>query len=75
MEAGITVEYAKEQLEIWLKANAVIATGQSYKIGTRWLTRVDSSSILEQIKFWQNQVNQLSRRGRNRIWSIVPRDN
>ena len=35
--AGITKEEAKKHLDIWLEAEAQIATGQSYQIGTRQL--------------------------------------
>ena len=50
-------------------------TGQSYKIGSRSLTRVDSATILNQIKYWERQISNLSKRGRNNIYRIVPRDN
>jgi len=74
MTYGITLKTAQEQLEIWLEASKIVATGQSYKIGTQSLTRANLSEILKQIKYWQGQVNQLSRRGRNRMYRAVPRD-
>jgi len=72
--AGITLQQAQEQLEIWLEASREVATSQSYRIGTRWLTRADLGDIQKQIQYWQSQVSQLSRRGRNRVYRTVPRD-
>lgn len=76
--AGITLKEAKEHLAIWLKAEAEIATSQSYTIGTRSLTRANLKEVREQIKFWQNKVAELegaaAKRGRNRIYRAVPRD-
>jgi hypothetical protein len=73
--AGITLEIAKEQLDIWLEASREVAISQSYRIGTRWLTRADLGDIAAQIKYWENKVAQLSRKGRNRMYGVVPRDN
>ena len=72
--AGITLEQAQKQLEIWIKAEREVATSQSYKIGARTLTRADLRQVREQIKFWDNKVNQLSRGGRNKVYRAVPRD-
>ena len=71
---GITLETAKNHLDAWLEAELTIVTGQSYRIGTRSLTRADLKEVREQIKYWNGQVNQLSRRGRNRVYRVVPRD-
>jgi len=72
--AGITLEIAKEQLEIWLEASREVAISQSYRIGSRWYTRADAGVIQKQIQYWQGQVVQLSRRGRNRVIRVVVRD-
>ena len=76
--AGITLEEARKHLEVWLSAEAEIATSQSYTIGTRSLTRANLKEVREQIKFWQNKVAELencaARKGRNRIYRAVPRD-
>ena len=51
---------------------------QSYKIGSRSLTKADLGQIRKQIEFWQNRVAQLEntgkRGGRNRVVRVVPRD-
>jgi len=76
--AGITLKEAERHLKTWLAAELEIATSQSYKIGTRMLTRADLSQVREQIKYWQRQVAELEaangRRGRNRVYRAVPRD-
>jgi triosephosphate isomerase len=73
-DMGITLEIAHKHLEAWLNAELAVATGQSYRIGTRSLNRADLKEVSEQIKYWQGQVSQLSRQGRNRVYRIVPRD-
>lgn len=76
--AGITLETAKRHLDEWLEAELVCATGQSYTIGSRTLTRADLAKIGERIKYWNGLVNQLEnaqkRGGRNRTRRIMPRD-
>ena len=58
--AGITLEQAEAQLDTWVAANTAVASGQSYQIGTRQLTRVNSKEIIEQIEFWDAKVKELS---------------
>lgn len=75
---GITKEQAQQHLEMWLNAEAEIATSQSYTIGTRTLTRANLKEVRDQIKFWQNKVAELERtesqKGRNRAYRAIPRD-
>lgn len=76
--AGITLKEAQKHLKIWLKAEAEIATSQSYTIGTRTLTRANLKEVRDQIKFWENKVAELesaaANKGRNRVYRAVPRD-
>ena len=74
--SGITVERAKEYLEIWLDAEKAVATGQSYKIGSRSLTRANLSDIRDSIRYWRNELEKLeSGRGSGaRVLRVVPRD-
>lgn len=76
--AGITLQQAEEHLQVWLQAEIEISTSQSYKIGTRSLTRADLKEVREQIKFWQNKVSEIENtkkhRGRNRVMRAIPRD-
>ena len=73
--SSISLDEAKETLRIWLEAERAVATGQSYKIGSRSLTRANLSEIAERIKFWRNEVEKLEsgRRG-TRVMRIVPMD-
>lgn len=61
--AGITIAQAEEKLALWMEADDAVATGQSYSIGGRALTRADGNLIKENIKFWDNKVKALDRGG------------
>ncbi len=73
-----TLETAKKHLEAWLKAELAVSTGQSYKIGSRQLTRADLAEIRKQIMFWQKEVAKLEAKARGkgprRVIRVVPRD-
>lgn len=72
------IEIARHHLNAWLEAELELTTHQSYKIGSRSLTKADLGEIRKQIEFWQNRVAQLEnaekRGGRNRVVRGVPRD-
>ena len=72
------IEIARHHLNAWLEAELELTTHQSYKIGSRSLTKSDLGEIRKQIEFWQNRVAQLEnaekRGGRNRVVRVVPRD-
>lgn len=72
------IEIARHHLNAWLEAELELTTHQSYKIGSRSLTKADLGQIRKQIEFWQNRVAQLKntekRGGRNRVVRVVPRD-
>ena len=76
MQTWITIDAAKENLQIWLEAQKTVATGQSYKIGTRSLTRASLKEINDMIKYWLNVIEQLEAGvGRGaRVLRGVPRD-
>jgi hypothetical protein len=69
---GITLIQAEEQLAAWLAASTATATGQSYSIAGRSLTRANANEIRDQIKFWDNQVKRLSGGGGIRMSRAVP---
>lgn len=49
-------EKCKAMLEMWMKAEEVIAIGgQSYEIADRRLTRADLGEIRRQIEFWEKR--------------------
>lgn len=72
------IEIARHHLNAWMEAELELTTHQSYKIGSRSLTKADLGQIRKQIEFWQNRVAQLEnaekRGGRNRVVRVVPRD-
>lgn len=74
--AGITLETAQSQLDVWLEAERKVTHGQSYQIGNRMLTYADVTQIGKRIEYWSNKVEELSRKkaGRNRMYHFVPRD-
>lgn len=57
--AGWTLEQARTHLQAFLEAEIAVATGQSYRIGSRSLTRANLSEIKERINFWKNEVERL----------------
>ena len=48
----ISKEIAKQHLEMWLKAEEAVSTGQSYQIEQMQLTRASLKQIRESISFW-----------------------
>jgi len=61
--AGITLAQAEAQLTAWMAASTAVASGQSYSIADRSLTRADARAIQQQIQFWDQKVKDLSRGG------------
>ncbi len=61
--AGITLAQATAQLTAWLAADTAVATGQSYSIAGRALTRPNAAEIRENIQLWDGQVKKLTRGG------------
>lgn len=71
-----TLDEAKEYLAMWIKAEQAVATGQSYKIGSRSLTRASLSEIASRIRYWQSEVERIQsgRPPGMRVMRAVPRD-
>lgn len=67
--AGITLETAKAQLELWTEASSALAKSQSYTIGSRSLTRANASEVLKMINYWSQKVSELecSAKGGRRV--------
>ncbi len=70
--AGITQTQAETNLTAWLAASEAVALNQSYTIADRTLTRANAAWIENMIKFWDGQVQRLSRT-RNRTRYVVPK--
>lgn len=68
----------EQKLQTWLAAEEAVATGQSYQMGSRMLTRASLKQIREQIEYWAGKLDEAEaeekRGGRNRIFQFVPRD-
>ena len=70
------LQTSKLHLQSWFEADLAFATGKSYRIGSRNLTRVDAAEVKERIQFWSNEVDRLEN-GRPkgiRAFRAVPRD-
>jgi len=71
-------ELCREKLNTWLAAEESVATGQSYQIGSRMLTRADLKQIREEMEYWAGKLAEAEAEekygGRNRAWRGVPRD-
>lgn len=61
--AGITLAQAKAKLATWLEAEDAVATGQSYSIDGRTLSRTDADTIDRMVEKWDRRVKRLSRGG------------
>ncbi len=76
--AAVSLETAKKHLEMWLEAESEVAINQAYTIGGKSFTRANLGEIRRQIEYWGNKVQELEniakRKGRNRIYRVVPRD-
>lgn len=58
--AGITLEQAQAQLDVWLEASLKIASGQEYEAFGRKMKRADLGEVNRQITFWENRVKRMS---------------
>lgn len=76
--AAWTLEEAKARLKMWLDAEAAVAIGQAYQIGSRRLDRANLYQIREEILMWKKEVEELESLGRagarRRSFRITPRD-
>ena len=53
--AGITLETAQKQLDLWIAAEEKVTHGQSYQIGNRSLTYADLTQIGKRIDYWSKR--------------------
>lgn len=70
--AGLTLALAQTNLDLWLAADAALASSQSYKIGDRELRRTDAGEVTRKIEYWSQKVALLSNAaaGRGRARTI-----
>lgn len=57
---ALALAIAQAHLDAWVAADLACASGQSYTIGDRQLTRANLPDIRDQIAFWQRTVDQLT---------------
>lgn len=67
--AGTTLAEAETQRQLWLNAMASLASGKSYTIGNRSVTRYEDA--LKMYEFWDKKVQALSRGGL-RFYNVIP---
>ena len=76
--AIFTKELCQKKLNTWLAAEESIATGQSYQIGTRMLTRADLEDVRKDMEYWAGKLAEAEaeekRGGRNSLYRFVARD-
>ena len=76
--AVFSKELCKKKLNTWLAAEEAVATGQSYQIGSRMLTRADLKQIREEMEYWAAKLAKAEAEeksgGRNRAYRLVARD-
>ena len=76
--AVFSKELCQKKLNTWLAAEEAVATGQSYQIGTRMLTRADLKQIRAQMEYWAGKLTEAEAAekhgGRNHLYRFVPRD-
>ena len=76
--AVFSKKLCEQKLNTWLEAEESVATGQSYQIGTRMLTRASQKEIRQEMEYWAGKLAEAEARekagGRNRIYRGIPRD-
>lgn len=72
--AGITLEVAQAQLELWLAADAVVSKKQEYQVEGRTWRAADAAEISRKIDYWNGWVQRLasSRGGGMRVRGVTP---
>lgn len=74
MRARYTLEVAQQHLDAWIAADLALATGKSYSIGTRSLTRANLSEIERSIRYWQEQVDLAKGIRKSKVRLFIPMD-
>lgn len=61
---ALTKAQAQEHLDAWHAADLALATGQSYSIGNRTLTRENAQEVRNMIAYWEGKVRDAESRSR-----------
>lgn len=70
------IDFLKERLELYYAAERRILEGQSYKLGSRELTRANLKEVQDKIKELENDIEKLESSGttKRKVYKVVPRD-
>ncbi len=69
------LERYKRQREQYLRAEEAVLNAQSYKIGSREVTRADLAEITKMIEYLDQRIDSIeSSGGKRQILRIIPRD-
>ena len=64
-----------EMIHLYLDAEKTVLTGQSYKIGTRELTRANLNEIISARQMWENNLEKANNNGnRKQSMQVLIRD-
>ncbi|MBR2209764.1 MAG: hypothetical protein IJ859_13240 [Synergistaceae bacterium] len=68
------LEISEKRLELYLKAEQAILSGQSYEIGDRKLTRANLKDVVDTINSLKKEIAALETRlnGRARVRIVMP---
>lgn len=67
-------ETCKRHFDMWLSADEAVAKGQSYTIGGRTLTRVNSGEINRNLELWAGRLRKIQNRSSGpRTFTIIPK--
>ena len=72
--AGLDLATAQAHLDQWIAADLAVASGQSYTIGGRSLTRTNAAEIRKNIDYWNRWVQRLSAGSGMTVRLGVPND-
>lgn len=76
MPIGDKCQPIRDNLDLWREAEKAVAAAQSYKIGSRALTRANLSEIVARIKYWEDALAKCEAGAPSgiRVMRFVPRD-
>ena len=74
MDKQAELKEAKEWLQKWKDASKALMTGQEYRMGTRFLRRIDSKECREWIKYYEDKIALLEGKSHIRVRQVIPRD-
>jgi len=72
--SAYTKEEAQAALVVWKAALNSVASGQSYTIAGRSLTKANLKEIKDMVDWFAAQVEQADRGGKRAVYHIVPMD-